>query len=483
MKLKLWPLNILLIAMLTSCGEEVLTNKTQKVPIDVPDIQVFAPYDQCSNFRFVKPPVDILFVVDNSKSTLADSFDAIKGQIANTVNLISKEFNFHVYIAPLKPYTTASSELTTYPLIISQPDEELDRSTLNIVSIDSISSVNFFKSTVGASTEYGFKRVKDILAANQDNGVFRKESNIVVVMISNEDDNETIRYTSTGGGSVKVMDLTKFNQRKTEIINEVTKPKMQAESFRFISLVPFSNCYGWDKGLGMYRRMSAELYDYFGITDDGSLKNSRDLCSRDYASLFSVVNNSIRQEIVGHKYDHWLISTASESSIEASDIKVTKFLPDNSAIEIVESKTNGFEYLGYKSGINTRYATERNPSDPGEPVSGLVIKLNGSARVNYPECIRAVTRSPTEYFGYVVIRQEPELSTLRIVVNGKDLTQASGGWTYLGYREQVNIKVPGPTEAAITPELLKTGFVIKLADEHIYTNGDAVDVYFKVAPK
>ena len=38
-------------------------------------------------------------------------------------------------------------------------------------------------------------------------------------------------------------------------------------------------------------------------------------------------------------------------------------------------------------------------SDPGEPQTGLMIKLNGSARLEYPECVIAKTRTPTEYFG------------------------------------------------------------------------------------
>jgi hypothetical protein len=60
---------------------------------------------------------------------------------------------------------------------------------------------------------------------------------------------------------------------------------MSADSFRFISLVPHSNCNGWST-LGNYKKMSNELYDYYSQSDDPVYKNSRNLCSGNYAYLF-----------------------------------------------------------------------------------------------------------------------------------------------------------------------------------------------------
>src|SRR5690554_4471880 len=89
-----------LCALLTSCGEEFLTQNTLSETEKAPDIQNFA-YESCAQMRLVKPPVDILFVVDNTGSTLQSSFQQIKEQIAATVGTISQEFDYHVYIAPL----------------------------------------------------------------------------------------------------------------------------------------------------------------------------------------------------------------------------------------------------------------------------------------------------------------------------------------------------------------------------------------------
>ena len=188
-----------------------------------------------------------------------------------------------------------------------------------------------------------------------------------------------------------------------------------------------------------------------------------------------MVNESIHHELVGHKYDHWKISSASEADIQTDDIVVTKVSPNGAEVNIPAGGPNGFEYLGYKSGINTRYEP-----DEGEPVSGLVIKLNGSAKLSYPDCIKAKTRTPTEYFGFVALPREPQVGTIKIEINGKTLASSSeNGWTYLGYRDSKNIKVGGPENVATTPGLFKSGYFIKMHGSAVFSNGDKINVYYK----
>jgi hypothetical protein len=231
---------------LFSCGEEVLTQNTLSTSFKATDIETFE-YTTCAASRFVKPPVDILFIVDNSGSTLQSSFEQIKSQIASTVSTISNEFDYHIYIAPLNSTTTSSNEINSYPLIISDPNSIPNLGSVNVVQPNQINSQTFFSQAAGNNQEYGFLRAYNVINANRSNGIFRNDSNLITVMISNGDDNESV--ISINGNVVP--DPQKFNQRKSNFISLASS--MSADSFRFISLVPHSNCNGWST-LGNYKK-------------------------------------------------------------------------------------------------------------------------------------------------------------------------------------------------------------------------------------
>lgn len=476
-------------SFLFSCGEEILTQNTQTTSFSANDLQTFE-LNTCSQMHFEKPPVDILFVVDNSGSTLVQSFQQIKSQIANTVPTLSPDFDYHVYVAPLMP--TPGDSISQYP-IVAADQSSFQTSALNFVQLNQL---EMFQGISGNNAEYGFQRAIDLVNSNRSNGIFRNNSNLVIVMISNGDDNQSI-ITIQGN---QVYNSSVFNNIKNQLLsfsekyaqsNFVSNP-MNAESLRFISLVAHSNCNsGWKRG-SQYISMSTDIYNYMGYTDDNSsTKDSVDLCSGNFSSLFSSINESIKALVVGHKYDHWKISSATEAQIQDDDITVTKILSDGQQVNVSSGSQNGFEYLGYKTNQNTRYAVMKDTnndgipeeiSDPGEPQTGLMIKLNGSARLEYPECVIAKTRTPTEYFGYIAIPREPQVSTISVTKNGQDFPQnTTNGWSYIGWRDVLNIKVPGPSNASVTPALNKSGYFIQLHGDAILTNGDDIKVYYKPA--
>ncbi len=456
---------LLLSGFLFSCGEESLTVNTVSEEYNASNTTSYS-LSTCSQFTFRKPPVDILYVVDNTGSTLSDSFENIKSQIKNTVSTISDDFDYHIYVAPL--VASNGDSISGYPVIISDTDSVTSLASLNQSSANSLT---MFADASGNNTEYGFERVQNLIKQNRSNGIFRDEANTIVVLISNGDDTEA--YKTIQGN--KVYDSSKFNEIKTEMTDMISS--LSAVSFRFISLVPHSACNsGWTKGT-LYKNMSSYIYSHQGFSDNSS-QDSLDLCSGNYSSLFTTVNNSIQAVVEGHKYDHWKISSASESDIEASDITVTKVLADGSTQTISESTSNGFEYLGYKSNQLLTY----EPSDANEKASGLMIKLYGNARVSYPECIIAKTRTPTEYFGYIALPREPDTTTITVSINGTNLEESStNGWSYVGWKDTQNIKVAGPTNAATTPAISKSGYFIKLNGDAIFTNGDSITVYYKPA--
>lgn len=458
----------ILVLLTTSCGEETLTKTQQKTSVTATDISTFEVTNR-SLSRLEKPPVDILYVVDNSGSTLVDSFQALRSQIQNTLSSVSNEFDFHIYFTPLVP--SPGDNISAYPLIVS------DESTVNggSLNITTISNLSPFSPQPSNNVELGFQRALTIIDNNRSNKIFRQNAHTIIVMISNGDDTESVG-SGFNGSTFEISG--KMDEIETEF-RKLTKQHspsgtLQADTLRFISLVAHSNC-SFAKAGNQYRKMSERLYNYQGFSDNDG-RDSFDLCSGDFTSLFSSVNSSIRQVLVEHQYDHWLISTQTEASINPGTITLTKVNGVTGAeTNIPSGGANGFEYLGARTNINTRFLP-----DAGEPVTGLVVKLNGTARVKFPDYIRARTTTPTEYFGFISLPREPELSTIEVIVNGTKHTQSSSnGWTYLGFRPSQNTKVVGPNGESDTPALNKSGYFVRLHGNAIYTSGDTVQVFFK----
>ena len=479
--MKLLTTFLLLITLLiTSCSEEPIGKKDQNVNIVATDVESFEVTTQ-SLSRLEKPPVDILYVIDNTGSTLADSFQSIKAELEQTIYHVSQEFDYHIYFAPLVP--SSEDSITGYPLLLSNPNSVGDLAELNVVSVNNL---NMFSPAAGNNQENGLERALAIVEYNRTNDIFRENAHTIIVMISNGDDTSTKEVIN---GNV-VDNQQKLNELKEDYKkltkkyaeeNFVSNP-LNAETLRFISLVAFSKCNFWTPG-NTYRTVSKEVYDYQELNSELSSaeqandpRDQFDLCSGEYSDIFDSINKSIRQILVGHKYDHWLISTQSESNVEESDITLTKINgKTGERTDIPRDSENGFEYLGYKEKQNTRYYP-----DAGEAVTGLVVKLNGDARVSFPDYIVAKTRTPTEFFGYLALPQAPELETLKVEINGTSYGQSkTDGWSYLGWRDVINTKVPGPENASVEPPLNKSGYIIQLHGGAIFSSGDQVKVSYK----
>ena len=475
-----------LTLLLVSCGEEVLTQNTLEAEYVSSTLNSFE-VSTCSQMTFRKPPVDILYVIDNSGSTLASSFQSIKTEIQNTIETVSDDFDYHIYFAPLNPAPTDS--IQGYPLVVSDPSLLTSIASVNITRPDNL---EMFAQASGNNKEEGFERVKNIINYNRSNGIFRDNANTIVVMISNGDDTKT--KMTLNGNTVDNPDypyagvLSEFKKyTKAYAKTSSESGLLNANMFRFISLVADTNCNGWTKGQ-TYQKLSRDLYDYQKLTDHAcsdkdvddaievGCKDRHNLCSGDFTGTFAAINKSIRAVIDGHKYDYWQISSASESQIQTDDIELYKISKNGTKTTILPDTTNGFEYIGYKKDQQKNY----EPTDVVELATGLMVKLNGDARVSHPDCLIAKTRTPTEFFGYIALPRDPDLDSVKIEIDGVSYPQSGGnGWSYIGWRDTLNIKVPGPEDVSTTPPLNKTGYMLQLSGKAIFTNGQTVKVFYK----
>lgn len=493
---KLFSLIILLLAI--SCGENTFNKQSNHSSSKAKNVEKLS-LNSCSNNTYIRPKVDILYVVDNSSSSFNIDY-IVKQEIANSISLMSNTFDYHIMVAPLLP-TAGEVSLSSFPVMLFDPSSVSNLSTINAVS----ANVLQFFSTVsnGNNHEPGFQRVRSIINANRSNNIFRQGSNLLVVMISSGDDTDDPESTYVNGNQVgnpaatinfrNHVDAFKSYTKKwydengiTNYENQsrgpssITDSYLKAEQFRFLSVVAHSNngiCSGYRQGV-RYKAMSNALHDYASGANS-SYKDSFNLCSGGYSKLFDNLNSTIKDIVIKHKYNYWKISNSDPSAIEETDINVYKIDKDGDKTKISRGGSNGFTYEGYQTDVDVCY----DPQDCTELQTGHIIKLNGSARVTYPDCIIAKTKTPTEYFGYIAIPRKPDLSEVKLKINGKTISESnSNGWSSYNsnsHTEKLNIKVPGPTNASITPAVYKSGYMLKLHGNAIYTNGDTTDVYYK----
>ncbi len=253
-------------------------------------------------------------------------------------------------------------------------------------------------------------------------------------MVSNGDDNNwsgapinALESFNKARNELELFTEAGFSRKNGQLSSEYL---YRAESLRFLSLVNKTqkSCpqVGGKYG-ARYIAMSSHFYNTSGGQSavDRMQPDSFDLCSNNLGLVFSSIESSIKNILQGHRYNYWKVSGKQPKDFEPSKLKVFKFNPgQKTKTRIPENPTNGFTFSDqFYQAQNTRYF----PCKSGavcEPASGYLIKLNGTGRVTYPECIYIEKTEPTRYFGYIDVPAKPLLDPLPIVtINGSPIPQ------------------------------------------------------------
>jgi hypothetical protein len=491
---------ILMSLFLASCGKEVFVARTQSSGTSINPSAV-TTNKSCANFTKVKPPVDILFVVDNSGSSNLLS-SSLKTAIANTIQTVSSEFDYHILVAPLINVGTDSS----LPIVAASPDG-LGTVLPRIVPAESI---NFFSPTfavAGGSDEKGFSRVRDLINNNMSNNIFRKGAYTLVVLISNGNDTDYVLNTAcpqcpptSDNYSTRLNEFKMFTKKYyDEQISLNPAPALRATlnsnllrsvGFHFISLV--SHQYNPGAGCPVngnrYRLMSRDIYNYVFNTNysGGSSVNSYDICGMtNFAPALGTVSSTIQAVTLEHKYDYWAVSSSNNFDptkvvVKKNGVPLTKGDLLNGFILFPDLEANPSAAAVTQ---DTRYAPT-----PGEPFTGYLVKLFGNGRAQFnastgsADCMEVITTAPAEYYGYFTTPLDPDLSSVVVKKNGSAI--ASSEWTFEGYSPSRNIQIVYPpvdpnNYVGATPGLYRSGYFFRLKSGSIYTNGDRIEVNYK----
>ena len=164
------------------------------------------------------------------------------------------------------------------------------------------------------------ERVRELLALNINNGIFRQGAYTIIVVMSNQDDNSWVV-----GSVPSAFDRNNYiNQKLDQILclrghhtSPCTGSSINSQQMRFISIVAHQeDCNGsnpaYDQNF-VYKKMS-ELYGAYytggisGPTDQAgrSTVDSYNICDiSDFTRVFDGVNNSIQDQVISHTYNWW----------------------------------------------------------------------------------------------------------------------------------------------------------------------------------
>jgi hypothetical protein len=459
----------LLFLILSGCGSEEFGSTPQTESKQANPVQRFEQLS-CSTYTLIKPKVDILYVVDNSTSTYYVAND-IKNAIKNTVDSISKEFDYRVIGTPL--LHVDSTPFNDYQVLTNSQDPLSSEAVSR--KIISSSELNFFSNTVTDVPEAGLRRVVEFINANLNSGLFRQNAYLLVVLISNGRDHE-VEYDPYGNGqTLQYTDI--FNARKNSF--DYIKSHFNSEQLRLFSVTTKPGCTksGWLPSQKSYIQMSEELYTASGATDSNTSKDSYDLCGSGLSNIFTAVNNSIKQVVVPHSYRYWPLTFAKDTDTLNSfgEIEVFK-VSNNSAPQKMATRTWSY----YENTSGSPLPVRELPT-VGEPRAGKhFVRFTDGNLITYPDCVQVRSVSRTEYFGYVVLPKEPQQNSIVLRINGQQIPQSStNGWSYVGNRLNQNIKMAYPNAGDQYPAVYKSGFMIQLnGSRNYYKSGDNVEAHY-----
>jgi hypothetical protein len=467
MKIK-WSvfLSLILLFFLVSCGSEEF-GTVPKSTTSKPDPITSYSHSSCSTYTLIKPKVDVLYVVDNSSSSYYIAND-IKTALSNTVKSLSSDFDFRVVGTQLISTPSGNND---YQVLTNSPD--LQGIPSDSRKISSAGDFSFF-ATPSSGTERGLGRVVDFISFHRGN-LLRNNAYLVIVLVSNGRDLEVEEDAGFGNGETK-LNTVLYNGRLTSLRS--LRSQMSALQLRLFSVTAKSTCVpGYRTALKSYVKMSADLYTDSLATDNDATRDSYDLCSSGgVTSIFTAINNSIKQVVLPHEYRYWPITFANNNEmVDLAKVKVQKISPNGSSLTLSRDTEWFYENRNPVATINTRELPT-----PGEPYTGSHF-IRFANRIVYPDCVLVTSVSKTEYFGYIVLPQKPKIETVSVRINGRLIPKGpTNGWSDQSITTSTrNIKVPYPNPGDENPPLIRTGYMLKLnGTANYYKSGDAVEVNY-----
>lgn len=467
-----YPADVCIQSTLTSNAECSQSNEAPRNE----EISHIHQQASCSRSFDSKHFVDIVYVVDNSNSSFFISKD-IKDAVLSSIAGISKDLDYRIVMTTLLKTANGNDE---FHVLASNPTTLPEYASSKRVS--SVSEFLVYFNKVQSSQERGLESVRSFIAEHSSmtpasDRLLRQGAHLFIILLSNGRDTD-VELGVLGRSGETVQNTLVYNERKDSFLN--LKASLSSQQFRLLSFVPFSGCMksGFKTSEKSYIQMSKELYNQTPFPTDQSnnlTPDSYDLCSE--LSSLRGINAIIHQAIGLNIYKRWPITfTDSEIFLNSNQIQVYKSSPSSRPELLSDSSWS------YVSNQNQAFFNTRILPTEGEQTSARhLIEFTTGNEVEFPECIQIASTEYPEYFGYIVVEKNPEISSMVVKINDKIIPQNStNGWSYLG--EQIrNIKVQHKNSSD-QPASIRSGYLIKLnGSNNYYEAGDNVELHYQPA--
>lgn len=517
---------VILTLIFYSCAKEEFVPPTSTDTTTISE-KKSGSSQSCAQFTYVRPPVDLLFLWDNSTSSIYLN-DQTKAALNSVINHISERFDYNVMMAPL--LGTGNSNTAFFSRSGHNPG-----SGITTINKSYASSYLSQLPRVQGSQESGAQRAIDLIRTNQTNGVFRPNAYTLVITMSNDDDNsweeDGCSYCFNPGrqtryAKAKAHDLlcmrgnydnstglydSEFSTFNSSCSNA---PKLDSTMMRYISISALfdKNSCSVSSQLTqnyVYKAVSEYLYSTpytNGFTPPPAVvvnpeehSDHFNICRGNFAYLFDGVNNAIQDAVIAHVYKYWPITSDTSTEIDPASLEVvmsngSTFTEIPDSVSIVRDSTgkndmdssgnpiSGYRIINSPTTVNTRFLPTA-----GESFTGRVIELFGDAKVTYPACLLVNYSEPDSYYGYVHLADKPNESTIVLKINGQIVPQGgANGWELVKsggqpqWMSNFNIRIQGRGDyTPKTPALSKSGYFLKVYGNAVYSNKSTVQVTYR----
>lgn len=457
--------SLLFLTTLASCGSEQFGTTPQSSTSTADPLKVYEAHS-CTNRTLISPKVDIIYVVDNSGSSF-NIQDSVKTAVKNTVNSISKDFDYRVIGTTLLNAPGDTTPNDDYRVMTNSNEDALPSEASSRRVFDP-SDLTFFTNPITSyAPERGLGRTLEFMEHHLSSGLLRQGAYHLVVLVSNGRDDE-VEYVKDGTN----LNYPTYSDRYQRFTN--LKTGLSSQQLRFMSVTAKTSCEGSKTSNLSYIKMANQLYADSGATDNNSTRDSYDVCSSGLNNLFTAVNSSIQKIVIPHKYRYWPITFAKSTDTRDSFGKVEVYRINGSSAPQLMSDSSWTWEAAPSGSKDIR-------EDSGSEVVSAYHFIRFNDLITYPDCIQVKSVDRTEYFGYIVLQREPKPDTIYVTINGNAIPRSTtNGWEYKGNITRSNIKVPHPdSPGSEEPPIARSGFMIQLhGTSNYYKSGDNVQVNF-----
>jgi hypothetical protein len=316
-----------------------------------------------------KPKIDIIVFQDNSDSVMYTHINKIRPQMESFVNGLNGSWDFRFIVLPLLSQKTLNSKYVISSdcsgisgILACLPPSQA--STFNYSSGD-YGWINSANSAIG-SQDKGFQNMYYNLQSSSmvNSGFLRPDAALAVIVLTNGEDIDGMTYHDPDGDGTPQLNynsgVSQYNFYRDYFENFKGTPSLM----RFFSVVSDGSC-------GINGRRYRDMADELG-------SRSYNLCNSEMNSVLSNIGSqmvAITQAVV---FNYHVLPNNPGT--------ITSVLKNN--VPIPQSSSNGWEYVGYKTNQNTSFFPT-----PGNPKTGYMIKLNGSAVIQGSDRIDVIFQS------------------------------------------------------------------------------------------